>query len=366
MYILLPAVIYAYCKSLPAANFTLLTSATKSLIVSMIFSTVLLYGYLFCAALFWDELRESWDTNGNVTCYFNPVGNLLSLYPTMAGVEFMMLRTFFDLFPYQFLALNHEELSLYLELSIPIISLVLQILQYLIHGTLCTRKIAVLAIHYKIGMNIDFEEIFFARKGIDFLPGLLIFITSLIRGSNFIYKKLKTSKLFKWKRNQVRNTPKADGVLNDLTISDLTKEANEFDHHNPVDKTAEVPPASNGPSRTFDTPVTVNNSRTASFLIDVRTSIINGFQKTPAQSDDSSSVYKAVGPLAWLVLIIAVFSFTVWLTDNNSSIRSIYLLSVFIDCFLLVVPIYCFLNSKGITSFAKLRFIQLKARFYIF
>ena len=317
---------------------------------------------MFCAALFWDELRESWDTNGNVTCYFNPVGNLLSLYPTMAGVEFMVLRTFFDLFPYQFLALNHEELSLYLELSIPIISLVLQILQYLIHGTLCTRKNQVLAIHYKIGMNIDPEKIFFATKGIDFVPGFLIFIASFIRGSNFIYKKLKTLKLFRSNKNQVRNIPKTNDVLDVLSVCDLTEEPNECDEHNPVDKIAEVtPPASNGPSRTFNTPVTVNTSRT--FLINMRTSIINGFQK-PA--GDSSSVYKAVGPLACLVIIIAVFSFTVWLTDNNSSNIIIYLFAVLMDCLFFVVPIYCFQKSEEVNSFAKLRLNQFKARFYIF
>ncbi len=322
---------------------------------------------MFCAAVFWDELRESWETNGNVTCYFSPVGNLISLYPTMAGVEFMVFRTFFDLFPYQFLALNHEELSLYVELSIPITSLVLQILQYLIHETLCTRKNQVLAIHYKIGMNIDPEKIFFAAKGIDFVPGFLIFIATFIRGSNFIYKELKTLKLFQRKKNQVRNTPKTNDVLDVVSVCDLTEEANECDEHNPVDpldKIAEVtPPVSNGPSRTFDTPVTINTSRTASFLINMRTSIINGFQKT---ADDSSSVYKAIGPLAWLVMIIAVFSFTVWLTEKNSSNIIIYLFAVLMDCLFFVVPIYCFQKSEEVNSFAKLRLNQFKARFYIF
>ncbi len=322
---------------------------------------------MFCAAVFWDELRESWETNGNVTCYFSPVGNLISLYPTMAGVEFMVFRTFFDLFPYQFLALNHEELSLYVELSIPITSLVLQILQYLIHETLCTRKNQVLAIHYKIGMNIDPEKIFFAAKGIDFVPGFLIFIATFIRGSNFIYKELKTLKLFQRKKNQVRNTPKTNDVLDVVSVCDLTEEANECDEHNPVDpldKIAEVtPPVSNGPSRTFDTPVTINTSRTASFLINMRTSIINGFQKT---ADDSSSVYKAVGPLAWLVIIIAVFSFTVWLTEKNSSNIIIYLFAVLMDCLFFVVPIYCFQKSEEVNRFAKLRLNQFKARFYIF
>ena len=187
----------------------------------------------------------------------------------------------------------------------------------------------------------------------------------MIRGSNFIYKKLKTSELFKWKRNQVRITPKADVVLDVFTIYDPTKEANESDDHNPVEKTAEVTPASNGPSRTFDTPITVNTSRTASFLNNMRKNMI-GFQKTCGQNGDSSSVHKAVGPLAWLVIIIAVFSFTVWLTDNDSSIGSIYLFSVVADCLFLVVPIYCYLNNKNIASFVGLRFIQFKARFYIF
>ena len=39
-------------------------------------------------------LIESWITNGNVTCYWNPTGVKMGLYPATAMAEFQILRNY--------------------------------------------------------------------------------------------------------------------------------------------------------------------------------------------------------------------------------------------------------------------------------
>ncbi len=89
--------------------------------------TLLLYGYVIVGSIFMDDLKDSLETNGNITCYLNPLGSMLPLYPHIALGEFMLLNTFFHIYPLRFLALDHEKLSLPLAFSIPITAASLQI-----------------------------------------------------------------------------------------------------------------------------------------------------------------------------------------------------------------------------------------------
>ena len=57
----------------------------------MIFS-ISTYTYVSISSLFWDELKNSWDTNGNVTCFWNPPGVKMGLYPATAMAQFQILR----------------------------------------------------------------------------------------------------------------------------------------------------------------------------------------------------------------------------------------------------------------------------------
>ena len=82
--------------------------------------------------------KEDWDINGNTSCYWNPAGNILGLYPVTAMAEFQIIRALFELFPYRFLSLDHELLALPLAFSVPVIAGSLQIFVYVTQGTLCT------------------------------------------------------------------------------------------------------------------------------------------------------------------------------------------------------------------------------------
>ena len=54
--------------------------------------SILTYTYIIVSSFFWDELKNSWDTNGNVTCLWNPGGEKMGLYPVTALAEFQVLR----------------------------------------------------------------------------------------------------------------------------------------------------------------------------------------------------------------------------------------------------------------------------------
>ena len=54
--------------------------------------SILTYTYIIVSSFFWDELKNSWDTNGNVTCLWNPGGVKMGLYPATALAEFQVLR----------------------------------------------------------------------------------------------------------------------------------------------------------------------------------------------------------------------------------------------------------------------------------
>ena len=84
--------VFSYYSNLPYTQYTLLTSATKSIIGWHILFSSSTYFYLIIAAFFQDELKESWELNGTRTCHLNPNGLKVALYPGTAMVEFQLLR----------------------------------------------------------------------------------------------------------------------------------------------------------------------------------------------------------------------------------------------------------------------------------
>ena len=84
--------VFSFYSNLPSTQYTLLTSATKSIIGWHILYSSSTYLYLIISSFFQDELKESWELSGTKTCHLNPYGLKVALYPGTAMVEFQLLR----------------------------------------------------------------------------------------------------------------------------------------------------------------------------------------------------------------------------------------------------------------------------------
>ncbi len=166
---------YYYYACIPVTQYTLLTSAAKSVIAWNLLFSVSTYTYSAIATVYWDELQESWNTDGNDTCYLSPVGSMLTLYPATAIAEFQLLRIFFEFWPYGFLALNHEILGTLLALTVPLLAGSVQLFLYLTQGTLCP-KVPIIFFHYRLDIELKTDKVFFT----DLRPEMVIFLIIVI------------------------------------------------------------------------------------------------------------------------------------------------------------------------------------------
>ncbi len=367
--------------------------------------TTLLYGYLIIGSIFLDDLKYSLETNGNITCYLNPIGSMLTLYPDIAAVEFILLRTFFLIYPYRFLALNHERLSLPVAISVPIIAASLQIYHYVTQGTLC-RKEPLEMLHYKIGISIG-DVSFSARQGLG-SPLFLIYVLSVaVRFIFWLFSKfIKPRKLmarnkhnrqiisnntqmttaYETKKGQTMDSELSNGFYQQEEIAGPSRQMCEIDtdteiqhsedknksdqayntEHIRLPALTEVRPIAEDIKDT-DTVLVSTSHQNPIFTLNIRPSGVAGFHEIPTQSRKTNHALgslsdKLAGPLGVLVLLIALLSLGTLLKEGPTQIKS-YVFSIISDYVLLVMPIYWVMCVKEVTDFGKLRFYQLRARF---
>ncbi len=170
---------YYYYACIPVTQYTLLTSAAKSVIAWHAVFSASIYTYTFVATVYWKELQDSWNTDGNFTCYLSPVGSMLELYPATAIAEFQLLRIFFELWPYRFLALNHDFLGTLLALSVPLVAGSVQLFMYLTQGTLCP-KVPIIFFHYRLDMKLKTDEVFFTNLRPEIVIILIIVVAEIL------------------------------------------------------------------------------------------------------------------------------------------------------------------------------------------
>ena len=70
-----------------------------------------------------------------MAAYFNYILAIIIFF----SIEFQVIRAVFELFPYEFLATNHDILTYPLALSVPVIAAAIQIFVFTRDGTLCTK-----------------------------------------------------------------------------------------------------------------------------------------------------------------------------------------------------------------------------------
>ena len=363
--------------------------------------SLLIYGYLIVGSIFLDDLKYSLETNGNITCYLNPVGSILTLYPFIAAVEFILFRIFFLIYPYRFLALNHERLSFPVASSVPIIAASLQIYHYVTQGTLC-RKEPLEMLHYKIGVSIGSSISFSAKPGLRFLLFLIFILSVAIRFIFWLFRKINNrrklmariynnrkiisnnSQMTTASQTENGQTTDSNGLNHQEVIAGPSLQMCEIDtdseirHQEDMNKSdqaynteqirlpalTEVKPIAEDIEDT-DIVLASTSHQNPIFTLNVRPSGVAGFHEIPTQSRKTNHALgslsdKLAGPLG--VLLIALLSLGTLLKEGPTHIKS-YILSMISDCLLLVMPIYWVMCVKEVTDFAKLRFYQLRARF---
>ncbi len=370
--------------------------------------TLLLYGYVIVGSIFLDDLKDSLETNGNITCYLNPLGSKLSLYPQIAIGEFILLNTFFHIYPFRFLSLNHEKLSLPLAFSIPFTATSVQIYIYVMQGTLC-RKEPLEMLHYKFGLKIE-TNVSFPTMGMVSPVNVIFLLSVSIRFIFWLFGKINNFRTLNNNQNgqilsnnsQPTATYHSKNISSEITKGILPIGSNLGSEivgtsnmcENDTDYVIKYSKGINETHQTYNTKPAVviivkpiNRETDANlktkeniqtnikhlsqpyqnpiFTLNVGSSSIAGFHETPVQSRKTnfslgSLSDKFAGPFSVIiVLAIALLSSINVFREEPTQIKS-YIFSMFSDWVLLVVPTYWVMCVKDVTDLVKLKIHQLR------
>ena len=143
----------------------------KSVISWHMIASTTVYSQLAVAALWSTELEKHLNSTSNITCASIPSVSVFPAVP-IAGMEFQVIRTLFELFPYDILALEPDKFAYPLVASVPIITGILQMIVYLEGGGLC-QKLHLSLLARKLNINIVMENFIFPKL---ILMGILSFM----------------------------------------------------------------------------------------------------------------------------------------------------------------------------------------------
>ena len=293
-------------------QYTLLTTAAKSVVAWHMFYTASTYGYVIYSSFFLENLKESWEENGNITCYQNPAGLKLNLYPVTAILEVQLLRVAFEMFPYRFLALSHDELAYPLAWSVPLFAICLKIFTLEKKGTLCSLG-PVMILCYKLHLDISNTNTFLVDNNIDnMIYSMIVIIEAIIRLCRVCKRKKK------WKsRNKV-------DVVNI--------------HRNKASRKAWVEPKfTRAEEETTKGDINIDQNN----------------ENEPA----AEGVTAMIGPFVPMFF----FGLFLWIIVNFIVVQY-YLSSVYTDCMLLGLPFYWVISSQEIKDHLKLKINQFKVK----
>ncbi len=311
--------IFEYYSSTPMMQYTLLTSAAKSVVAWHMFYTASTYGYVLYSSFFLKNLKESWEENGNITCYQNPAGLKLNLYPVTAILEVQLLRVAFEMFPYRFLALSHDKLAYPMAWSVPLFAICLKIFTFKKKGTLCSLG-PVMILCYKLNLDISNTNTFLVDNNIDnMIYSIIVMIEAIIRLCRVCKKK-------KWKyRNKVDvvNIPR-----------------------NQASRKAWVEPK-----------ITLAEKETTKGHINIDQ--LKNNENEPAAERVTTKHLKAtmIGPFVPMFF----FGLFLWIIVNFIVVQY-NLSSVYTDCMLLGLPFYWVISSQEIKFHLKLKISQFKVK----
>ena len=148
--ILAGCVTYYYYDSVPESHQSLLTSAAKSVVAWHTIFGASSYTYLIYDSIFWTQVKEDWDENGNETCNWIPT--LVSLNVANAALEFQLLRAWLVFDQYYVLGLDHHDFVYPLGFSVPVLSVIEFLLTFWYNGTVCEKQLIILFL-YKLNLS---------------------------------------------------------------------------------------------------------------------------------------------------------------------------------------------------------------------
>ncbi len=160
-------------------QYTLLTSAAKSVVAWHMFYTASTYGYIIYSSFNLEDLKTRWERNGNLTCYQNPAGLKLNLYPVFAILEVQLLRAAYELFPYRFLALSHDKLAYPMAFSVPLFAISYTTFIFMKKETLCSLGPEMLLL-FKLNLDFSNTSTYLVKNNFDNIVYLMIVIIEAI------------------------------------------------------------------------------------------------------------------------------------------------------------------------------------------
>lgn len=147
-----------YYHNFPEAKYTVLTTAAKSVVVWHTVVSLTVYFDISTYHIFWNELEADLSVNASRTSIC-PVTSILvsNTIFTSAVLEFQVLRTWFEMNPFQVIALNHDLLAYPLVALVPIIS-GLYLLAFYLKGVALCNKTLLKGLGHKVNVNIVQEN----------------------------------------------------------------------------------------------------------------------------------------------------------------------------------------------------------------
>jgi hypothetical protein len=156
--ILASGVSFCYYHKIPEAKYTVLTTAAKSVVVWHTVVSLTVHFEISTYHLFWNWLEVDLGINGSRTSICPATLTLVSNTMFISAVlEFQVLRTWFEMNPYQVLALNHDLLAYPLVALVPIISGLYLLAIYLKTNALCNKTL-LKGLGHKSNVNIVLEN----------------------------------------------------------------------------------------------------------------------------------------------------------------------------------------------------------------
>ncbi len=296
--------------------------------------------YLSYSALYFNEDEKNWIVAENDTCLFNPSLYAQPIFAT-ALAQFQIFRFTFKLFPQQYLSFNHEAWAYPFALSVPAAACALQVLVYLIKGSICDQ----LPLKYfLIKLNIPADSASYASK--IQVTALMLLTTGIIETLIQLEKHFNT--LQTWIRKKNSRVHPAPTLVIVRSISDERMNYNDGQNLITLDP-------NNLAIGTAASSLTDSQTTTNSYL-DSRTPSSLPTNENSAIPSKHIRYYFAEKLTIFVIINFFVFFFYTIIFGYGNVI--VYIAIVSWDFFYFALPTVFVLNSNKIVKFIKHRFTQ--------
>ncbi len=148
--------IFSYYYNIPQAQYSLMTTGALSVVSWHWLVSASTFLYLIVCFIFWDEVRQKFQTNGQTMCYLTPF--VVLPYFSFSVCWFEVLRMWFMIRPFQ--VLDNEYLARPFTIFVPVFTMIMQIIIYPLSGTFCELNITKQFL-FRLNIEVDIENLHF-------------------------------------------------------------------------------------------------------------------------------------------------------------------------------------------------------------